>query len=90
MVTKVFLHPPAGVVSVSVRDDRQVNRTPRINIKFSLRTIDTFIGESNEFQKRDNWLVLIIQKTDQNILVFDICENQLKSKLISFFQNVIT
>ena len=51
MMTKVFFHSPTGVIGVTVRNNRQINRSPRIDVKFSLRTINAFVCECDEFHE---------------------------------------
>lgn len=62
MMTEIFLHSPTGVVGVTVRDDRQIYRPPRINIKFSLGAVDAFVCKSDEFQENNNWCFSTFKK----------------------------
>ena len=50
MMTKVFFHAPTGVIGVPMRNNRQINRSPRIDVEFSLRTINASVCECDEFQ----------------------------------------
>ena len=52
VMTQVFLHSPLCVITVTVRNYRQINGSPRMQIEFSGDAINAFVREFNKFQNR--------------------------------------
>src|SRR5262245_2164689 len=46
--TEVPLRPPAGVIAVRVRDDRTLDRLPRVDVEITRFTVQAALGESEQ------------------------------------------
>ena len=52
MMTEVFLHSPFRMIAVTVRDHRQIDGSPWIQIEFSGNAVNAFVREFDKFQNR--------------------------------------
>lgn len=67
MMAEVFFHSPTGMVGVTMSDNGKVYRSPWINIELASRTVNAFIGKSDQFQGMVDFTIML-QKPNQSLM----------------------
>lgn len=66
-MAEVFFHSPAGMVGMAVGNDGKIYRSPWINVELASRTVNAFIGKSDQFQGVVDFTIML-QKPNQSLM----------------------